>query len=61
MKTSKVKSISLGKTTFIKRKTITSKFIGIGEDISSWYNKTTGMVTCSDSLIEGNNEVIPCL
>lgn len=61
MKTSKVKSISLGKTTFIKSKTVTSKFIGIGGDISSWYNKTTGMVICSDKLIECNDEVIPCL
>ena len=26
-----------------------------------WYNKTTGMVICSDKLIECNNEVIPCL
>ena len=27
----------------------------------SWYNKTTGMVTCSDTLIECNEELITCL
>jgi len=26
-----------------------------------WYNKTTGMIICSDKLIECNNEVISCL
>ena len=28
---------------------------------ASWYNKTTGMVTCSDTLIECNEELITCL
>ena len=27
----------------------------------SWYNKTTGMVICSDKLIECNEELITCL
>lgn len=33
----------------------------ISETETSWYNLTTGMVTCSNDLLECNSEVIPCL
>ena len=29
--------------------------------ITSWYNKSTGMINCSDSLIQCNEELIQCL
>ena len=36
-------------------------YFGGGPKSESWYNKTTGMVICSDTLIECDEELITCL